>query len=179
MPQTSISTTLAPPFAGVLGDQSFQKDVLTYFNAEASNYLPFGVVAMQGTGDQDALLVTAGNVAKLLGIVVYSAAYQKNLELATTVDANGKLGILPGVPLGILDAGVVWVQVEEAVTPASAVRIRCTAAGNGQGTFRTSSAGGGLSMNLSSYMRYLDTAGINGFSRVKFNFTMRAGGTAD
>jgi hypothetical protein len=58
------------------------------------------------------------------------------------------------------------------------VRVRCTNAGNGAGTFRTSSAGAGLSMLLVG-ARYLDTAAIGGFSRVEFDILNRNQFTAD
>lgn len=176
--QTAVITSMVAGFPGVVADDSFLKDVLSYVNAEAALQMPFGTVVMQGTNDNDALTLTAGNVAKILGIVAYSAAYQKNNELGTVVDANGRLGLVPGTNTGVLKRGRMWVKVEEAVTPASTVRVRCTNAGLGTGTFRTTSAGGGLSMVLTG-AKYLDSVGINGLTRVEFDCILRSTFTAD
>lgn len=178
MPQTAVTTNLVAGFAGMIADNTLLKDVNSYLNAEASAQFPFGIVVMQGTNDNDALLLTAGNVAKILGVVVYNAAYQKNVEVGTVADAGGRLGINPGVPIGVLRRGRIWVTVEEAVTPASAVRVRCTVAGNGTGTFRTTSAGAGLSMVMVG-ARYLDTAAISGITRLEFDILSRNQFTAD
>lgn len=178
MPQTSVLTNALPAFAGMLGDSGRDMNLATALNSEAALQLPFGTMVMQGTTDQGALCLTAGNVAKIIGAVVYSGAYQKGVELGVVADANSRIGIMPTVPFNVLKRGRIWVQVEEAVTPASAVRVRCTAAGTGSGTFRTTSAGAGLSMLLAN-ARYLDTAGISGFSRVEFDVLLRGSYTAD
>lgn len=179
--QTSVLTTPVIAFAGIVADDSYVKDIASYVNAEASLQMPFGTVVMQGTNDTDCLTLTATNVAKIIGIVAYSAAYQRNTQLAVTADANGRLGLVSGTIVQVLKRGRIWVKVEEAVTPASAVRVRCTTAGGGSygsGAFRTSSAGAGLSMALVG-CRYLDTAGIGGFARVEFDSLLRNQFTAD
>jgi hypothetical protein len=178
MPQTSVLTSSIAAIAGQLADNGRDMNIASYFSQEASLQTMFGTVVMQGAADYGCNLLTAGNVAKILGVVVYSVAYQKGNELGAVADANGKLGILPTIAMNVLKRGRIWVLCEEAVTPASTVRVRCTNAGNGQGTFRTTSAGGGLSMVLVG-ARYLDTASAAGFSRVEFDVLNRNNFTAD
>ncbi len=178
MPGQSSVGLFAPGFPGMIADTTFLKDVATYVSGEASNQLPWGVMLMQGATDTAALLLTAGNVGKLIGIATYSAATQINTEMGSVADVGGRIGILPGVQLGVSRRGRLWVQVEEAVTPASPVRVRCTVAGNGTGSFRTTSAGAGLSYNLVG-CRYLDTAVANGICRVEFDMLLRNQFTAD
>jgi|GEM_PF-2254470 len=176
--QTAVITTMVSGFPGVIAGDSTLKDIMSYVNAEPSLQVPFGTVVMQGTNDNDALTLTPTNVAKILGIVVYSAAYQKNVELGTSVDANGRLGLQPGTNMGVLKRGRMWVKVEEAVNPSLVVRVRCTTAGLGSGAFRTTSAGAGLSMVLTG-AKYLDSVGINGIARVEFDCILRSTFTAD
>lgn len=178
MPQTVVNTLPNVAIAGQLADTGRDMNLASYFSQEASLQMMFGTMAMQGADDFGDNIVTAGNVAKLVGVVVYSGSYQKGNELGAVVDANGRLGLLPTITHNILKRGRIWVLCEEAVTPSSSVRVRCTNAGNGAGTFRTSSAGGGLSMLLGG-ARYLDTAAIGGFSRVEFDMLLRSTFTAD
>ena len=178
MPQTSVATAPVAAIAGQLADTGRDLNLASYFSQEASLQMQFGTMVMQGAADYGDNILTAGNVAKMVGIVVYSAAYQKGNELGAVVDANGKLGILPNITMNVVKRGRIWVLVEEAVTPASVVRVRCTNAGNGAGTFRTTSAGAGASMLLVG-ARYLDTAAIGGFARVEFDILLRNTFTAD
>ena len=178
MPQTVVNTLPNVAIAGQLADTGRDTNLASYFSQEASLQMQFGAMMMQGADDFGDNILTAGNVAKMVGVVVYSGAYQKGNELGAVADSNGKLGILPTVTHNVLKRGRIWVLCEEAVTPASVVRVRCTNAGNGAGTFRTTSAGGGLSMLLVG-ARYLDTAAIAGFSRVEFDILARNTFTAD
>lgn len=178
MPQTSVLAAPVPAIAGQLADDGRDMNLASYFSQEASLQMQFGTMVMQGAADYGDNILTAGNVAKMLGVVVYSVAYQKGNELGAVADANGKLGILPTVTHNVLKRGRIWVLCEEAVTPASVVRVRCTNAGNGAGTFRTTSAGAGASMLLVG-ARYLDTAAAAGFSRVEFDILARNTYTAD
>jgi hypothetical protein len=178
MPQTSVLSQPVAAIAGQIADDGHDIVKASYTSQEASLQIQFGTIVMQGTADYGCNILTAGNVAKIIGAVVYSVAYQKGNELGAVVDANGKLGLLPGITMNLMKRGRMWVLCEEAVTPSSAVRVRCTNAGNGAGTFRTSSAGAGLSMLLVG-ARYLDTAAIGGFSRVEFDILNRNQFTAD
>jgi hypothetical protein len=178
MPQTSVSTNALASFPGVLGDNGLDHVKASAFSQEASLQMQFGTMVMQGASDYGANILTAGNVLNIIGCVVYSASFQRGQELGVIADANGKLGLLPNTQFNVLKRGRIWVLCEEAVTPASVVRVRCTNAGNGAGTFRTTSAGAGLSMLLVG-ARYLDTAGIGGLSRVEFDVLQRRTWTAD
>jgi hypothetical protein len=178
MPQTSVLAAPAAAIAGQLADTGRDMNLASYFSQEASLQMQFGSMVMQGAADYGANILTAGNVAKMLGVVVYDASYQKGNELGAVADANGKLGILPNVTFNVLKRGRIWVLCEEAVTPADVVRVRCTNAGNGAGTFRKTSAGAGLSMLLVG-ARWLDSAGVGGFARVEFDVLARNTYTAD
>lgn len=178
MPQTTVLLNAVASFPGVLGDIGLDQQKASYFSQEAALQVQFGTAVMQGAQDQGANILTAGNVLNIIGVAVYSASFQRGIELGTVADANGKLGLLPNTQFNVLKRGRIWVLCEEAVTPASLVRVRCTNAGNGAGTFRTTSAGGGLSMVLTG-ARYLDTAGIGGLSRVEFDVLQRRTWTAD
>lgn len=170
MPFTSVATSMTKAWAGLHADNG-AKDVRSFVSAEASAEIPFGVMVAQGTADDQAILF-ASNANKMIGIVAHSHAYQQPLELGAT-------GLKPGVQIGVVEKGRYWVKVEEAVTPASPVRIRCTAAGAGAGSFRTTSAGAGLSINISSFARYLSTAALNGFAIVEIDMLMRSGAVND
>lgn len=178
MPQTTVTTNAVAAIAGELGDNGRDMNMASANSEETALQLQFGTMVMQGVQDYGAKVLTAGNVLNIVGAVVYSASFQRGIELGTVVDANGKLGLLPTTYFNVLKRGRIWVLCEEAVTPASVVRVRCTNAGNGAGTFRTTSAGAGLSMLLVG-ARYLDTAGIGGFSRVEFDILQRKTWTAD
>ena len=178
MGQTTVLTSLVPAVEGLIADDGRDMNFASYVNQEASNTLPFGRMVMQGAQDLGDNLLTAGNVLKIVGLVTYSSAFQVGNELASVADANGKFGLMPGTMHNLMKRGRAWVLCEEAVTPASTVRVRCTAAGNGQGSFRTTSAGGGLSMVLTG-ARYLDTAAIGGYSRVELDVLGRNTWTAD
>lgn len=178
MPGQSTVALFTPGFPGMIADATFLKDVASYVSSETTNQIPWGVMLMQGTTDAGALLPTVGNVNRLIGICTYSAATQVNTEMGSVADVAGRIGILPGIQFGVSRRGRLWVQVEEAVTTASPVRIRNTVAGNGTGTFRTTSAGVGLSMLLVG-CRYLDTAVANGICRVEFDMLLRNQFTAD
>ena len=178
MAQTSVSTNLVAAIAGALADDGRDMNLATYVSQETTLQIPFGVAVMQGSLDYGDNLLTAGNVLNIVGVVAYSSAYQVGKEIGSVADSRSKLGILSNVLHNVVKRGRVWVTVEEAVTPASAVRVRCTTAGTGAGSFRTSSAGSGLSMLLVG-ARYLDTAAINGFARVEFDVLQRSSWTAD
>lgn len=178
MPQTSMLSSSVAAIAGQLADTGRDMNIASYFSQESSLQAQFGTMVMQGAADYGFNILTAGNVAKMVGVVVYDASYQKGNELGAVADANGKLGILPTITTNLLKRGRIWVLCEEAVTPASVVRVRCTNAGNGAGTFRTTSAGAGASM-LMVGARYLDTAAIGGFARVELDILARNTFTAD
>lgn len=131
-PQTSVSVQQAVAFAGMVGDTAHMRDAKSYTNAEASAEIPFGLFAIQGTAVDEAKIPSAqADVG--VGIVLHSHAFQKDNELGTT-------GLKSKVVFSALTRGRVWVTTDEAITLASAVRVRMS--GAGAGTFRASSSAG-------------------------------------
>ena len=136
-------------------------------NAEASAEIPPGTVVQHGAAVTDALQLTAvGNA--LAGLVAHRYDAIDQIEV-------GVAGYLPNAPLVVLEeAGDgVWVTVEEAVTEASPVRVRATAAGSGRGTFRTSAVAA-ATIRLTQ-ARYLGRAAAGGLVLVAGNFTIGVG----
>lgn len=164
MPQTSVSDNPAVGFAGMLVDSS-ESDVASYVSEEAAAEIPFGVMVQQGTADTQALLIAA-QADVPIGVVVHSHAYAKDDELGDT-------GLKPDVTLGILKRGVIWVTAIDAVTPADDVRY--TEAGGG---FLTTAAGG-VTVDCSTFARFLTTAGVGELVQLEIDMTGRAGRTSD
>lgn len=173
MPQTTVTTTFAAAFPGMLGDGSLVKDAMSFLNGEASAEIPFGYAVVQGSADNEAVLPAAGTDGlKLLGVVLHSHYYQKDNELGTS-------GIKPDVAMAVLGKGRVWVKIDENVTPASAVRVRHTAAGDGKGSFRAS-ASAGATFDCSKFARWIGThLAATGYGLLEIDVTGRAVATAD
>lgn len=178
MPQTSVTVRPTTAFIGMLGDTSYAKNVESYVNQEASAEIAWGFMVKQGSTDTSAILLTAAtDVDKLVGIVAYSQAYDKPNEL-------GDWGLKPKVTLGVLKKGQIWVPVDEAVTPASPVRVRNTTNGGangtllGPGSFRTT-ASATHTILCSSFMRFKTTTTGAGIALVEFDMTMRRLAVAD
>ena len=169
MPQTSVSLKPAVSIAGMLADASMVKDADTYTNEEASAELAFGRMVKQGTADDQAK-VFAAQSDKAVGVVLHSHAFAKDDQLGTT-------GLKPKVSFGALQKGKVWVEVDEAVSPADAVRFRATSSGGTPGVFRkTSSAGNTILVNSG---RWLSTTSGAGLALLDLDMTGRAGWTLD
>lgn len=131
MPQTTVETTMPIGVAGQLADLWTEQngDIISVISEEASAEIPFGVAVRQGTADDGALLFTATSQVPL-GVVVFAHHFAKPDELGDT-------GLKPKVVFGVLRRGRIIVFPEEAVTPASEVRIRAVAAGaEVKGAFR-------------------------------------------
>lgn len=124
--QTTVVAKMTGGFPGLLADTSFEPDVVSYVSDETSKTIGFGLMLQQGsTSDSGALLLT-GNTNKLVGIVVHSHAYEIDQELSTVAVGTHTLpGLLPGITLGLLQRGRIWVEVDEAVAIGDPVRVRC------------------------------------------------------
>jgi hypothetical protein len=151
-------------------------EIDSFVNAEASAEIPFGVMVCQGATDKAALKLNTSAAAMagdvLLGVVVHSHAYAVSGELGTT-------GLKPGVIMSVLRKGRVYVQVEEAVTPASAVKVRAVAAGaEVAGAFRDT-ADSTDCVDCSSFCRYRTTAAAAGFAELELDMTGRNTAVAD
>lgn len=145
--QTSISTSgTDAAFAGMNPDSS-NGDIGSYLSEEASAEIPFGVMLGQGTSERGALKLAATS-DKLIGVLMHSHAYAKDTELGDT-------GLKPGVTLGVKYKGRAWVLVEETVTPASDVLVRCIAVGaEVAGAFRDT-ADASDCVDISAWCRYV------------------------
>lgn len=174
-PQTSVSVKQTKAFAGMLVDASACV-VDSFVSEESSAEIPFGVMVCQGSADNGAKLLNTSAAAMaadvMVGVVVHSHAYQKTNELGTS-------GLKPKATLGVLRRGIVWVTVEEAVTPASAVKVRAVAGGSEQaGAFRDT-ADSTDCVDISSFARYRTTAGAGELAQLEIDMTGRNTSVAD
>lgn len=96
---TTYGTAMTGALAGQLAGDGVT-DVRSYVNAEASDELPFGKAAVQGTLERDAL-VPDDDAQKVVGIVAYSQVY--------SADDLGAIGIKADRELNILNKGRIWV----------------------------------------------------------------------
>jgi hypothetical protein len=163
MSQTSYSTYQSGGFAGQLADNGAH-EILSYVNAEASANLPFGVAVAKGTGDTDAIQMVNGS-SVIVGIAVHSHQVDPGQVASSPVGA----GIPPKYAINALTRGRIYVQVEEAVTPASSVFVRHTsgAGGTQKGAFRASADT--ATAVAATGMRYLTSAGVAGFAVLEIN----------
>lgn len=163
MSQTSYSTYQAAAFAGMLAD-SGEIDVLSYINEEASANLPFGVAVAKGTADNGFLAMVNGS-SVIVGILAHTHQVDPGRVAASPAGA----GVPPKYLGNVLKRGRIYVQVEEAVTPASAVFVRHTAGAGGtqKGAFRAS-ADTATAVAWTA-ARFLTSAGANGYAIVEVN----------
>lgn len=163
---TSVLTDMAVAFPGMVEEGTIE----TRVNGEASAEMAFGIAVGQGTADNEAILLAATS-DKQVGITAFRQGYIDQLEL-------GDDGLKPGVAVGVVRKGVVWVIVEEDVTPASAVLIRCVVAGAEQaGAFRDTADASDCA-TATPYCRFLGSSqtaqdGTTKIARLAFDFTMR------
>ena len=182
MPQSSVITQLVAAFPGMNGDSSDSTDnYISRTSAEAANQLAFGTLVMQGATDDACVALTTQTSQKILGVVAYQATYAPGFQTGTVADANGNLGLLPKATVLIKRRGLMWVQIDENVTPTSAVRARVNAvgAGVGPGIFRAS-ASGGNTIVLSSFCKWQGTyTAASKAGLLAFDFLMSNLGTND
>lgn len=171
--QTSVSDRMTAAFAGMLADSSYVKNVRSYVNEEASAEIPFGVMVKQGTAANDAKACASGDTSPVfIGVTVHSHAYAKPTEVGDT-------GVKPNMTLGVLTRGCIWVPVEEAVTPASAVLVRIIATGSEvAGAFRDT-ADASDCIDISGWARFVSTTTGAGFAQLEFDVANRSEKAAD
>lgn len=126
--QTSVSTDLAAAFAGDIRGTDCVEEV-----PYAEVAINPGLFVCQGTADNQGKLPTSSaEVAKGLGVARSNVARDPNFPTSSATYPIGS-----GVP--VVRRGLVWVRVEEAVTPASTVYVRYdTGTGSQKGAFRAS-----------------------------------------
>jgi hypothetical protein len=117
-------------FAGVV-DQHLSSQ--SYFNAETTAEIPFGVLVVATTTEGECKLPTDGTVP--LGVVMHSHAYSKG---SSDLDNLGDDGLKPSASVAVLRKGTIRVLLEEDVVAGEAVRVRVVAdTGEQLGAFRT------------------------------------------
>jgi len=163
MSQTSISTTMALAYAGLLADSGFH-DVISRVNGEASAEIRFGAMVAQDTADDECDLLAA-DTDKPIGVVVHSHAYDKPNDLGDT-------GLKPKAMVNVLRKGRIWVPVEEAVVAMDPVFVRHTVADSGsfQGAFRKSDDNN-ETIDLTGVARFLTSASASGFAVVEVDMS--------
>ncbi len=180
MPQTDVTTTFATAFVGMNPDNSDSGDnYITRMSSETTLQIPFGVVVVQGTNDDQCKNVSAQSDIPL-GVVVYGA-YQINLELSKVADSNGNLGMLANTAIRIKRRGRLWVQIDENVATGNAVKYRSAnaSAGVGPGTFRKSAVGSNT-VDISKFAKWCGTfLAATGYGLLEYDFTMQANKTSD
>lgn len=121
--QTSVSSAPKIGLPGEPADQHTAKNgrVVSGTSEEASAEILTGIMVKAGTGDYGVLKLTA-TTNRLVGITTREQDFG-DLELGDT-------GYKPGATFGIARTERWFVRIEENVTPASDVRVRCVAAGN-------------------------------------------------
>ncbi len=169
IPQSTVSSRNAAAFPGMVDHTEPLTSIRAYWNAEASAEIPFGVAVTRHATDEDfgaiklntstAAMATAG----LAGIVCHSHGYSRDSELGST-------GLKPGVEMGLLQRGRIWVSPEEAVSPGDAVRVRVVVAGNEvAGAFRKSADASDCIVLNANQARWLTTCGANGLALLEFD----------
>jgi len=101
---TSYSETMTGALAGQR--EGLNHDVRSFTNQEAIADLPFGYAVVQGSGAKDALLPSTSDDV-CVGIVAYGHSYGE--------DDLGDGGPLPLQSVDVINKGMVWVVVGEAV----------------------------------------------------------------
>lgn len=176
IPQTSVSTTISAPYAGLVSDVG-NKHIASGVSAEASAEIPFGVAVLRDATNKDTGRVlphtsAAVSAARFAGVIAHSHAYAKDSELGT-------VGLKPKTTLQVMERGRIWVLPEEAVTPGDAVRFRAVATGGEQaGRFRTT-ADATDCVNISSFARWVTSGNSTTPAELEFDIVNAALATAD
>lgn len=126
MPQTSVRTAPAIGTPGEPADLHAERNgqVVSSVSEEASALIIPGIMVQPGTGDYSSKLLTAVT-NKLKGVVVRSHSVG---DLDFDFSATNP-GYRPGAEVPVARTCRWFVRIEENVTPASDVRVRCVAAG--------------------------------------------------
>lgn len=163
MSQLSYSTYQSAAFAGMLYDNG-DNDILSYISEEASAVMPFGIAVAKGTADFGALLMVNGS-----SVIVGLAAHTHQVDPGQAGNTPAGAGIPPKYAINVLKRGRMYVQVEEAVTPASPVFVRFAAGAGGtqKGAIRAS-ADTATAVAWTA-ARFLTSASANGYAVIEVN----------
>lgn len=144
MPDIKEFQLARPPYAGVLLSGN-GNETESRVNEEATAAVQFGTMVAEGDTVGVGCKLLATQADKLVGVAIHDHNPEDRLA-----DAGG---LKPNYTLRVLRRGVIQVKVSEPVTPASPVRISEVG-----GVFGTS-ASVGVTLDLSSFARYLGSAG--------------------
>lgn len=128
MAQSTIDMQSAQAIRSGLIQSAYPGEPRSYVNAESTAEIPFGVLVVQATDEDESAKLPDGTGDVPYGVVCFSHAYARGTELGST-------GLTPKTEMGVLGHGTIWVATEDAVDPGDAVRVRTS--GTGQlGAFR-------------------------------------------
>lgn len=157
--QTSVLSNYPVAFPGDIRGSDYAEN-----NRTAEVAINPGLFVCQGTRDEQCKLPTSsGDIAKGIGIA------RSNVERDPNFPTSGGATYPIGDTVSAVYRGHVWVTVEEAVTPMSAVYVRYASGAGGTqlGAFRTSADTSTAAAVTGA--RYLTTAGIAGRALVDLN----------
>lgn len=130
--QTSVPNPLPIGRAGQLADTYTASDGDMYpgTNEEASNSIPFGVLATKSSTDGAKLPASVADLQAALGILVIADEFDTTTQLAdVTVNTNVQSAIKPGVTAAFLRKGRIMVIPEATGTLASVPHVRFVSSG--------------------------------------------------
>ena len=162
MIQTSYPADSPVAVAGMMADDG-TSDVIS---RGAQVNIGFGVACVQGTADGQCNLPTSsGDISNFLGVSVYDSSLP---PAGWPPGWPGAYGL--GSTARLCRKGRIYVQVEEAVTPASPVYVRFATEGGftATGTFRASADSGTAGL-IATGARYLTSASATGFALLDLN----------
>ncbi len=176
MPQTAVSTAPAVGLPGEPADMhsSTEGRVVSRLQAETTNGIVPGIMVQRGTGDYDIKRLTA-TTNKLEGITVRTHDVS-DLDF----DFINSTGYKPGAEVPVARTERWFVKIEENVTPASDVRVRCVAVGNEvAGAFRAT-ADSTDCMELTAFAHWVRTAlAADGVGELEIDMNMADLAVAD
>lgn len=148
-------------------------DVISSTNEEASAEIPFGLMVKQGTGGSRELCKLPTAAAGLLGVTVHAQNFAKPVQL-------GDDGIKPGVTVGVLRKGKIYVELNgaTAVTPASEVHVRVAGAGQ-LGSFSGGTGVAAETVDISAFARWCGSGSEGDVVAVEIDMTNSASAVID
>lgn len=162
MSQLTYPQGMSAAFAGMRVDNG-EADIASKVNPLVA--IPFGLAVCAGVApDRDVKLPTSSGEA----IASVGVALSDTIECPLGGSAVPQFPVKSAVPT--LRQGRVWVKVEEAVTPASAVYIRYASGGGGTqlGSFRASADTATAALAPAGWA-YRSSAGAAGFAILEIN----------
>lgn len=153
--QTTYNLEMDPAFEGMLaGTGAKQTDSKLLEGAATVRY---GHAVIRGSADLDRGALPVTDAAQpLLGVTQHSHFNEVGADDQNLVD--------PGKMFNCLSEGRIYVQVEDAVTPASPVFCRVTAAAAPMDSVGRFSGAAGAGRRATTGMRFISSAAAEGFA---------------